>query len=165
MGSPPDCQGIATAHALHKRARNVFFQSSAVERLLKYNVYVTDRHHLSLSLCKDVRMTSECILLVVTVPVSHLYDVLSAMAEAGAGVIGEYTHCAYYAPGTGRFRPGENANPTIGTRTEITEVDEYRIEAQCPRSSAKAVCQAIRAAHPYEEPVFYLIPLLEEDEL
>lgn len=107
----------------------------------------------------------ERILVVVTVPATHLIDVLDAMAQAGAGVIGNYTHCAYYAPGTGRFRPGEGANPTIGEKAQITEVDEFRIEAQCPRRLAKAVCEAIRRAHPYEEPVYYLLPLLEEADL
>jgi hypothetical protein len=44
-------------------------------------------------------------------------------------------------------------------------VEEVRIETFCDRDRAKAVVAAIRAAHPYEEPVIYLLPLLDEADL
>ena len=107
-------------------------------------------------------MSTNRVQIVITVPALHLNDVLEAMADAGAGVIGEYTHCSYRNIGTGRFKPGEHANPAIGENQRITEVEEYRIETVCDRSKVYAVCKAIRAAHPYEEPLIYLFPLLDE---
>ena len=103
--------------------------------------------------------------IVFTVPESGLNPVLEAMAAAGAGVIGEYTHCSFSSGGTGRFKPSADANPTLGAKQQINTEAECRVETFCPRSSAKAVVQAIRAAHPYEEPVIYIIPLLDVDEL
>jgi hypothetical protein len=102
------------------------------------------------------------ILLITTVPETHLRPVLDAMGEAGAGRIGNYSHAAFYAPGTGQFLPGEGANPAVGTPGELEQVAEYRIEAMCPRDRVGAICRALRAAHPYETPVIYLLPLLDE---
>jgi hypothetical protein len=67
--------------------------------------------------------------------------------------------------GVGRFRPNEAAHPHLGERGEINAVEEVRIETFCERAVAKQVVAAIRDAHPYEEPVYYLIPLLSEDDL
>ena len=102
--------------------------------------------------------------IVVTVPAMHLHAVLEAMADAGAGIVGEYTHCSYRNIGTGRFKPGADANPSIGAHETISEVEEYRIETVCDRARVYAVCKAIRAAHPYEEPLIYLFPLLDEND-
>ena len=109
-------------------------------------------------------MEMERILLIVGVPATHLHDVLEAMGSAGAGQIGNYTHCAYFSPGTGRFMPDEAANPALGQKQQINEVDEYRIETFCSREKMGAVVHAIRQAHPYEEPVIYLLPLLDESD-
>lgn len=107
-------------------------------------------------------MTPNRVQIVVTVPALHLNAILEAMANAGAGIVGEYTHCSYRNIGTGRFKPGPNANPAIGEAEHITEVEEYRIETICERRHVHSVCTAIRAAHPYEEPLIYLFPLLDE---
>jgi hypothetical protein len=107
-------------------------------------------------------METQQILLIVTVPVSHLHDLLNAMGEAGAGQIGNYTHCAFFSPGTGRFKPNEAANPMLGEKSQIKEVDEYRIETFCSREKLNVVIAAIRTSHPYEEPVIYIVPLSDE---
>lgn len=104
----------------------------------------------------------ERILIIVTVPPENVEQVLDAIAEAGGGVIGEYTHCAYTSPGTGRFKPSDAATPAVGAKARINEVAEIRIETFCDRARAREVVAAIRRAHPYEEPVIYLLPLLDE---
>lgn len=108
---------------------------------------------------------SERLMLVVGVPESDLEAVLDAIAEAGGGEVGEYTHCSFTNPGSGRFKPSAAANPTLGQRGEVNQEAEIRIETFCLREKAKAIVAAIRAAHPYEEPVIYLIPLLDESTL
>ena len=105
------------------------------------------------------------LMIVFTVPETHLHPVLHAIAEAGAGIIGEYTHCSFTAAGTGRFKPSATANPTLGQRERINEEPELRVETFCDRNRAKAVISALRSAHPYEEPVYYLIPLVDVGEL
>lgn len=100
--------------------------------------------------------------IIITVPRTHLLPVLEAAAAAGAGVLGAYTHCAFYHEGMGRFRGGDESNPAIGERGQIEEVEEYRVETFCDRTIVRRVTAAIRAAHPYEEPAIYLLPLLSE---
>jgi hypothetical protein len=110
-------------------------------------------------------MASQRIMIVVGTPPDAVEKVLDAISTAGGGIIGNYTHCGYTNPGTGRFKPSGDANPHVGTKGEINAVDEVRIETFCDRGVARQVVAAIRQAHPYEEPVIYLIPLLSEDEL
>jgi len=99
------------------------------------------------------------------VPESHLEAVLDAVAGAGGGVVGHYTHCAFTNAGLGRFKPDESAAPHAGEKQIINAVDEWRIETFCEREKMAAVVAAIRDAHPYEEPVIYVLPLLDPDTL
>lgn len=102
------------------------------------------------------------LVLVTTVPPDHVNAVLAAISAAGAGVVGEYTECAFISPGTGRFRASAGSNPAYGQRGELNEVAEMRIETWVERGRAREAIAALRAAHPYEEPVIYLIPLVDE---
>ncbi|WP_324651130.1 Nif3-like dinuclear metal center hexameric protein [Georgenia sp. H159] len=95
--------------------------------------------------------------LTVFVPQDHTTAVLDALADAGAGAIGEYDRCAFSAPGQGTFRAGDAANPTIGERGRVTEVVEDRLEMTLPRHRRTAVVAALRASHPYEEPAFSVV--------
>ncbi len=105
------------------------------------------------------------VLIITTLPEKNVNDVLDAISSAGGGIIEEYTHCAFTNSGTGRFKPSAAANPHVGAVGEINVEPEVRIETFCAREVAKAVVQAIREAHPYEEPVIYVLPLLDEGEL
>jgi hypothetical protein len=105
------------------------------------------------------------VMIVTTVTPEHADALLSAVAAAGGGRAGHYTHCAFFTEGTGRFKPDESASPHVGTVGAINSEREIRIETFCDRALAKAVVQALRAAHPYEEPVIYVVPLLDEAEL
>jgi len=110
-------------------------------------------------------MSTEKMMIVTGVPAEAVENVLEAISGAGGGIIGSYTHCAFTNEGFGRFKPDDTANPHIGAVGQVNAVAEVRIETFCERSVAKAVVAAIRAAHPYEEPVIYLIPLLSEADL
>ncbi|MFN8377948.1 MAG: hypothetical protein U0452_04680 [Anaerolineae bacterium] len=105
------------------------------------------------------------LVLVTTVPPEHLDAVLQAISTAGAGVVGEYSECAFISVGTGRFRASRGSNPAYGERGQLNEVEEVRLETWVERDRAREVIAALRGAHPYEEPVIYLIPLLNEADL
>lgn len=90
--------------------------------------------------------------IVVYVPEVHANSLRGAMGNAGAGKIGNYSHCTFTLKGTGRFKPEEGANPTIGSVGELEEVAEDRIETVCEEDKLQDVLRAIREAHPYEEP-------------
>lgn len=100
--------------------------------------------------------------LAVFVPVADEATVRQAMADAGAGAIGDYRECSFRTPGTGTFRPLDGANPTIGAVGELTEVAEARVEVLVPRASLSRVLAAMERAHPYEEVAYDLYPLLNE---
>lgn len=110
-------------------------------------------------------MRGDNVQIVFTVNADDLGPVLKAMGEAGAGVLGEYTFCSFSVAGTGRFLPGDGANPHVGSVGEINTEAEVRVETFCERGKAKAIVQAIQQAHPYEEPVIYIIPLIDEADL
>jgi dinuclear metal center YbgI/SA1388 family protein len=77
-----------------------------------------------------------------------------ALAAAGAGKIGDYSHCSFATAGTGQFRPLPGAHPTIGEVGKLERVAETKLEMVLPRALRAAVVAALRAAHPYEEPAF-----------
>ncbi|HEX6516047.1 MAG TPA: Nif3-like dinuclear metal center hexameric protein [Nocardioidaceae bacterium] len=85
--------------------------------------------------------------------------VREAITVAGAGVLGNYDSCTFTVEGEGRFRPLHGAAPAIGQVGEVEVVSEARIEAVLPRARRRAVVEAMRAAHPYEEPAFDLFEL------
>lgn len=99
--------------------------------------------------------------LVVFVPHEDRVAVLDALAAAGAGSIGNYDRCAWWADGTGTFRPLTGANPAIGSVGDVEEVAESRLEMVVPRERRTDVLGALRAAHPYEEPAFDLLPMVD----
>lgn len=98
--------------------------------------------------------------LVVFVPREALDKVRTALFDAGAGRIGEYEHCSWYAAGTGTYLGGERSSPTIGERGKEQRVSELRLETVYPEERHDEVITALRAAHPYEEPAFDIYPLL-----
>ncbi|WLD92104.1 Nif3-like dinuclear metal center hexameric protein [Alkalihalobacillus sp. AL-G] len=97
--------------------------------------------------------------LVVFVPDSHADLVRNALGEAGAGFIGNYSHCTFNTPGTGTFIPCEGTDPFIGRTGKLENVDEVKIETIYPISIEKNVLKALKKAHPYEEVAFDIIPL------
>ncbi|MDP2812099.1 MAG: hypothetical protein Q8O32_00180 [bacterium] len=102
---------------------------------------------------------SKKVKIVVGVPESHADKVREAIAQAGAGKIGNYSHASFSCKGIGRFKPLEGANPAIGKIGQLEQVIEERIETDCAKKIVKEVVEAIRRAHPYEEPAIDIYPL------
>jgi hypothetical protein len=95
------------------------------------------------------------------VPREALDTVRDALFAAGAGRIGDYARCSWYAAGTGTFLGGESTAPTIGERGREERVAELRLETVYPVEREVEVVRALREAHPYEEPAFDLYPLVD----
>lgn len=103
--------------------------------------------------------------IVTFVPVANADKLREALGNAGAGQIGEYSFCSYSVIGKGRFVPSDKATPHIGLANQLKVVEEERIEVVCERSKAKAIIEAMKQAHPYEEVAFDIYSLLNEEEL
>ena len=104
----------------------------------------------------DVRLEK----VVTFVPHADASRVIDALAQAGAGAVGDYSRCAFTSTGTGTFIPGEAANPTVGARGAAETVAETRVEMVLATAHRRAIIHALRASHPYEEPAFDLLAMV-----
>jgi dinuclear metal center YbgI/SA1388 family protein len=100
--------------------------------------------------------------LVTFVPKDHAEKVREAVSQAGAGHIGNYSHCTFNVEGTGTFLPLEGTNPFIGQKGQLELVDEVRLETIFPETIERKVINALLKSHPYEE-VAYDIYALENE--
>ena len=119
---------------------------------------------IGLEKTKPLQITQREVLykLIVFVPESHEQAVRFAVHEAGAGAIGEYTHCSFRTPGTGTFKPSERAKPFAGKAGKLEESEELRVEVLVPQRCKDAVLEAMKKAHPYEEVAYDLYELSNE---
>ncbi|WP_422746385.1 Nif3-like dinuclear metal center hexameric protein [Mycobacterium sp. WMMD1722] len=91
---------------------------------------------------------------VVYVPDGDADRLRAAVFAAGAGQIGDYSHCSWSVAGTGQFLPHDGAAPAIGRVGSMEHVAEERVEVIAPARLRREVLRAVRTAHPYEEPAF-----------
>jgi dinuclear metal center YbgI/SA1388 family protein len=100
--------------------------------------------------------------IVTFVPEEAVEGVRNAMAEAGGGRIGQYTHCSFRVMGTGSFVPLPMADPYVGDVGKLAEVDEYRLEMICPESWLDSVIEAMVEKHPYDEVAYDIYELAND---
>jgi len=96
------------------------------------------------------------------VPACHLEPVKDAIFAAGGGRIGDYDQCCWQVAGEGQFRPLAGSNPWCGEPGRVERVSEYRVELVCEAAHIAAVIQALKAAHPYEEPAYDVLQVVTE---
>ena len=101
--------------------------------------------------------------LVTFVPTEDTDVVVDAMADAGAGRIGDYDRCHFRLEGTGSFRAREGADPHVGEVGQVHAEPETRVEMELPRRAIGPTVRALVAAHPYEEVAYDLYPVLDAD--
>jgi len=94
--------------------------------------------------------------LVTFVPDDHLETVRTALAAAGAGVIGNYEECSFALAGTGTYRPQVGAIPIQGKIGHLEEAKEYRLEMRVPAALVGKVLKALHRYHPYDKVAFDL---------
>ncbi len=101
--------------------------------------------------------------LVVFVPIKSVAKVSNAVFAAGAGAIGNYSHCGFGAAGAGTFLPQEGAKPAIGRKGKLEKVPEIRFETIVPAEKLNEVTAAMKNAHPYETPAFDVFKLYDTE--
>ena len=98
------------------------------------------------------------------VPQDAFEAVRTALADAGAGRIGDYEACAFSTDGTGYFRPGESTTPHVGTAGgELESVSERKLEVEVARWDLGSVLAALEEAHPYEEVAYDVYPVTQKN--
>lgn len=88
------------------------------------------------------------------VPNDHVVQMKDALAQVGAGQIGEYAHCFYTTEGTGEFMPLSSANPFVGKNGEMHYEQEMKIECVFEPQIRQQVEKVIMDVHPYETPAY-----------
>jgi len=93
------------------------------------------------------------------VPEEALDATRDAVFAAGAGRIGDYERCSWYAAGTGTFFGRHGTSPSTGVPGREERVAELRVETVVPADRLEEVVAALLAAHPYEEVAYDVYPL------
>ena len=104
---------------------------------------------MSQSLCK----------LEIFLPETHLPALQAALRKVDAGHIGRYDCCLSYSRVTSCWRPLEGTSPYLGRPGEVSTEPELKVEVTCLTEQVDRTVEAIKAVHPYEEPVINVIPL------
>lgn len=97
--------------------------------------------------------------LVVFVPETHAEIVRNSLGDAGAGWIGNYSHCTFNTHGIGTFLPRQGTNPFIGKKGVLQKVKEVRIETIIKEKYLNRVVNEMLKVHPYEEVAYDIYPL------
>ncbi|CAN5706361.1 Nif3-like dinuclear metal center hexameric protein [soil metagenome] len=96
------------------------------------------------------------------VPIEHAEKVRSAIFEAGAGNIGNYSECSFNAEGTGTFKAGEGNEPFVGEIGYQHQEKEVKIESIFPAYLQHKIVAAMIKTHPYEEVAYDVVALANE---
>jgi len=165
-----------------KAVREDLAQGELLSTLIKANVAVYSAHTnwdnspqgTSRQLAEVVGLTQTQVLkikgygklykIAIYVPVSHQQQVFNSMVAAGAGHIGNYSHCSFSVPGTGTFKPLAGSDPYLGQQDELANVNEVKLEMLVPESKLNRAKAAAIKAHPYEEVAMDIIELHNQGE-
>lgn len=104
-------------------------------------------------------MTCALYKLEIFVPESHFEGVRQALWSVDAGHIGRYDRCLSWSRVNSCWRPLEGTKPFDGTVGQLSQTEEIKIEVCCPGQRLRETLAAVKAAHPYEEPVIYALPV------
>ncbi|MBF0452023.1 MAG: Nif3-like dinuclear metal center hexameric protein [Candidatus Magnetomorum sp.] len=94
--------------------------------------------------------TSTSVKLVLFVPQSYTQDILNALFEKNAGVIGQYSKCSFRVEGVGTFQPGKSASPFLGKKGQLEHIKECRIETIISLKDVPEIIRYVKEYHPYE---------------
>ncbi len=82
-----------------------------------------------------------------------------ALFKAGAGNIGNYTHCSFINEGTGSFQANADANPTKGQIGKIHFEEETQIHVTYQKGAEGKIMNALFKNHPYDEVAYEIYSL------
>lgn len=99
--------------------------------------------------------------LTVFIPDSHVEIVKTTLFNAGAGQIGNYSHCSWQVLGQGQFMPLIGNHAFIGETDKLETIAEWRVEMVVAKDTIHAVINALKASHPYETPAYDVVAVLD----
>lgn len=93
------------------------------------------------------------------IPETHFSELRRALQSVDAGHIGNYDCCLSYSKVIGSWRPLSGTAPFIGEEGVISEEEELKVEVTVKEARLQETLLAVKAVHPYEEPVINVIEL------
>ena len=93
------------------------------------------------------------------VPESAADEIRAALFEAGAGHIGNYSHCSFNLKGEGTYMGNEHSEPAIGDKGRLETVGENFISVIFERHLESKILKALDDTHPYEEVAYDIYSL------
>jgi len=123
---------------------------------------------VNIAICEQLELVNKYILipqkqtikkLTTFVPVNEAEKLRMALFNAGAGNIGNYTHCSFNSEGIGTFNGNENSNPTKGAKGEIHKEQETKITVTYARHNESNILKTLFESHSYEEVAYEITPL------
>ena len=104
-------------------------------------------------------MTDRVYKLEIFLPQSCFDAVRQALWSVDAGHIGAYDRCLSWSRVESCWRPLEGTHPYLGTPGQVSQEAELKVEVTCRTEEVDQIIAAVKAVHPYEEPVINAIPL------
>jgi len=93
------------------------------------------------------------------IPVNDVEKLRAGLFEAGAGHIGNYSHCSFNSPGTGTYKGNEDSNPSHGEKGAEHHEAEIMVSVVFEKHLENNILSALKQHHPYEEVAFEIISL------
>lgn len=103
---------------------------------------------------------TRCFKIAVNLPWEYLEGVMDAVTTSIRPLYPGYDRCFCYWPVTGTWRPLKGSNPFNGNLDEVCISSEFRLEFAVSEECLGEAVDAIRRAHPYEEPAIDVIPMI-----
>jgi hypothetical protein len=97
----------------------------------------------------------------VLMPEGYIALLRNKLNEAAVIRQGNYDHVISYSHVHGYWRPLEGAVPFEGEEGEISHGTECLVTFKTHCNNVPAVKEIIEDIHPYEEPVYHVIPLMD----
>ncbi|MBM7837296.1 hypothetical protein JOC54_000527 [Alkalihalobacillus xiaoxiensis] len=104
-------------------------------------------------------MTFTRVKIEVYLPEETIVPLRNELNEQGLLTVDHYDHVVSYTEVRGYWRPLQGADPVNGRIGELCYGPECKMEFSCNYHQLPKVKQLIETIHPYEKPVYYVIPL------
>lgn len=98
----------------------------------------------------------------VYIPEEYIIKLRDELNRVNACRIGDYDNLLSITRVRGYWRPLEGTTPFNGKVGQINEGEECKIEIRCKREYIKDAIEVIKKYHPYEEPLYNIIPVVND---
>ena len=160
-----------------KKITGANYVQRVVIKAIQHNIAIYSMHTaldnsqygVNAKICEVLNLTNPTILipqagnikkLTTYVPKENAEALKTALFDAGAGNIGNYSHCSFAVDGDGSYRAKKGANPYLGKIGETHYEKETQINITYAKANESKILSALFKNHPYEE-VAYEVHTLE----